>query len=249
MKNKIHTISDAIFSFVLFMTVFFSITYGKIESPYLLLFCLTMTFLCQAVYLKASNDDYISSKETTDVYNFFVYTKVNAVDYFYNALKNRYQVKKDGDLLTIGKYNVFIHLSFAPLSVGAVINAFKNRTKENLVFICFDCDKQARNLCMRIPAYVHIWQKHETYKLLKALKAIPQCSFSFSKRNRLSSILSMQNAPKISKGFVFSTCVILLFSFVSPFRTYYRIFALVILVFSVLLPLILLIVKNKIKNM
>lgn len=245
MKNKIRTISDAIFSFVLFMTVFFSIAHGKIEKNYLLLFCLILTFLCQSIYLKASNDDYAFSKEKTNLYNYFVYTKVNATAYFYDALKTRYEVENNGEFLTIGKYNVFVNLSFSPLTLGSVINAFKNRTRDHLVFICFDCDKQARNLCMRLPAYVHIWQKNEVYSLLNALNAIPVHDFSFSKKNNLSHLFSSQNAPKLSKSFIFSACIILLFSFFSPFKAYYRIFTAFLLILTVVLPLVRLIIKRK----
>ena len=245
MKNKIRAISDFVFSFVLFLMVFFSIGYAKIEGGYLPLFCITLTFLCQAVYLKASNEGYENHKQLESIYNFFVYTNANATQYFYNALKTRYEVKKEGEILSVGKYNIFIHLSFSPLSVGAVINAFKNKTKDRILFLCFDCDKQARNLCSRLPAYVHIMEKNEVFKLLKSLNALPKHDFTFSKKNRLATALSIASAPKMSKGFILSACVVLLFSFISPFKTYYRIFALIILIISVAYPLVLLILKKR----
>ena len=245
MKNKIRAISDWIFSFVLFLTVFFSISYGKIEGYYLPIFCFTMTFLSQAVYLKASNESYENHKEIENFYNYFVYTKVDATQVFYDALKTRYDIKREGDMLTVGSYNIFVHLSYFPLSVGTIINSFKNRTKNNLLFVCFDCDKQAKHLCSRLPAHIDIMQKHEAYKLLKTFNANLKHDFSFSKKNNLLSVLPTNNAPKISKGFVVSACVILLFSFISPLKTYYQIFALAIIFISVIYPLILIILKKR----
>ncbi len=234
MKNKIRIFIDAIFSFILFSVVFYALFVRYSTHFFALLGAIDIALILQSTYLSHSEKSRKRAKQKENCKNFFIFTPVDCVKYFSHALSVRYKTDKTDGKLTVGNAYVHFALSYSPLSYAAVVDAFKSRTKDRVVIMCFSCDKKARQLAQSLPIPVRIMEEDEVFRLLSFVKALPSKHVEISKKYPIKNLINDVAHAKTSKRLLFSALVIALFSLITPFRNYYIFFS----VFLILLAII-----------
>lgn len=234
MKNKIRLALDGIFAFILFFVVFYALTKGQNEKIICIISSIDLSIIFLSIYLGASEKSIKNSRDKENMKNFFIFTRVNVVDYFFTALSSRYTVTKQDCFLTVENTNVFFFLSHSPLSQANVIDSFKNRTREKIAIFCFSFDKRAYRLAQSLPCSITIFNEDKIYELLSLLSYLPTKKIEVKKKYPLTLVVKDFLDAKLSKRLLFSSFILALFSFITPFKNYYAIlsFALLILCFS-----------------
>ena len=243
-KNKITIFLDAIFSFILFTLLFYALTKRLASAPIPLIASISLALIFQNLYLCASIKNRKNAKKKENMRNFFIFTPVNAQEYLETALHGRYQSTLENNRLTIGDSYVYTALSLTPLSYSNVVDAFKNRTKDKIVIFCFSYDKKAYRLASSLPCDIKILNEDDLFYLLQSFNALPKTQVQITKKYPFKSFLLDLAYAKHNKRLLFSAFVITLFSFISPFKNYYTIVALFLLLLAVIPSIIRLTIKR-----
>ena len=244
MKNKIRNFIDAIFSFILFYIVFYALFIRYSTRPITMLSSIDIAFILQSVYLSRSEKSRKRAMQKENMKNFFIFTPVNLTDFFAHALSVRYKTDKTNGKLTIGDAYVHFALSLTPLSYANVADAFKNRTKDKIVIMCFSCDKKAMKLAQSLPANIKIMEEDEVFRLLSYVKALPTKHVEISRKYPLKNFLRDIAYAKMNKRLLFSAFVIAIFSLITPFRNYYIFFSVFLLLLAIIPSFIRLAIKH-----
>ncbi|MBE5732474.1 MAG: hypothetical protein E7353_05475 [Clostridiales bacterium] len=245
MKNKIRNFIDAIFSFILFYIVFYALFIRYSTHTIASLCAIDIAFILQNVYLSRSEKSRKRAMLKENLKNFFIFTPVNLTEFFAHALSVRYKTDKTNGKLTIGDAYVHFALSLSPLSYANVADAFKNRTKDKIVIMCFSCDKKALKLAQSLPVDIKIMEEDEVFKLLAFVKALPTKHVEISRKYPLRNFLQDIAHAKISKRLLFSAFVIALFSLITPFRNYYIFFSVFLILIAIIPSFIRLAIKKQ----
>lgn len=234
MKNKIRTLLDAIFSLILFTLVFYVLLkrYTTPSLAFLSSFVLALLFL--SIYLNASEKLLKNVEEKENMKNFFIFTPVCPQDYFAKALSKRYKVQKQNDKLIVENTEIYFSLSLSSLSVSSVVDAFKNRVRDNVVIMCFSYEKKALRLALSLPCNICVFDENKVFELLSHFKALPKNKIQIKKKYPFREVVKDFSKAKLNKRLLFSSLIIALFSFITPFNTYYSIISCVLLLLCIL---------------
>ncbi len=245
MKNKIRIFIDAIFSFILFSFVFYALFARYTSRLYATIGAIDFAFILQNIYISRSERSRKRAEQKENLKNFFIFTPVNLVEYFAHALSVRYKTEKKDGLLTVGDAYVHFALTLSPLSYSNVVDAFKKRTRDKIVIMCFTCDKKARHLAQSLPAKIKILEEDEVFRLLSFVKALPQKHVEITRKYPLKNFLHDIANAKINNRLLISAFVIALFSLITPFRNYYIFFSVFLLLLSIIPLFVRLVIKKQ----
>ncbi len=245
MKNKIRNFIDAIFSFILFYIVFYALFIRYSTRSIATLCAIDIAFILQCVYLSRSEKSRKLASQKENLKNFFVFTPVNLVDYFAHALSVRYKIVKTDGKLTVGNAYVHFALSLSPLSYSNVADAFKNRTTDKIVIMCFTCDKKAKQLAQSLPISIKILEEDDIFKLLSFVKALPQKHVEISRKYPIKNYLHDIANAKMNKKLLFSALIIALFSIITPFKNYYIFFSVFLILLAIIPSFVRLAIKKQ----
>lgn len=245
MKNKIRNFIDAIFSFLLFFIVFYALLDRYHDKLLSILGSIDVALILQCVYLGKSRESRLKNEQKENLKNFFIFTPVNCASYFAHALSVRYKTERNGNELTVGDACVYFALSLSPLSYSNVVDAFKKRTSDKTVIMCFSCDKKAFRLAQSLPWNVKIMQEDEVFELLRTFNALPDKRVEITKKYPIKNVLFDIANAKINKRLLFSAFIVALFSLLTPFKNYYIFFAVFLILLSIIPSFIRLVLKKQ----
>lgn len=230
MKNKFRIVIDAFFSLILFCVVFYGLLKRYTTQNLALFSSFILSLLFLSIYIKGSDNQIKNAKEKENMKNFFIFTKVNPSIYFKSVLEKRYKVKQENEKLIVEKSEVCFALSLSPLSVPFVVDAYKNRSKDKIVIMCFSYDKKAMLMAKSLPCDIVIFDEEKVFKLLSSFKGLPQEKIEIKRKYPLSTLLKDFSSSRLSKRLFVSSFIIALFSYITPFKNYYAFLAIILLI-------------------
>lgn len=230
MKNKIRIVIDAIFSLILFCVIFYALLKRYTTQNLALFSSFILSLLFLSIYVKGSDKQIQNAKEKENMKNFFIFTKVNPAKYFKKILEKRYEITEENGKLLSQKSEVCFALSLSPLSVSFVVDAYKNRSKDKIVIMCFSYDKKAMLMAKSLPCDIVIFDEEKVFKLLSSFKGLPQEKIEIKRKYPLSTLLKDFSSSRLSKRLFVSSFIIALFSFITPFKNYYAFLAIILLI-------------------
>ena len=234
MKNKIRTVIVAIFSFILFTVVFYALIKRYATPLIAYIASSTLALIFMSIYLGASEKNRKNAKAKENMKNFFIFTPTSPQEYFSLALSSRYKTSSINNVLVAGDACVYFYFSLSPLSQSNVIDCFKNRTKDKIIIMCFSYDKKAYRLCESLPCDIKIFDEHMVFKFLSAFNSLPKEEILISKKYPFSALIKDFSSAKLTKRLFFSSFVIAMFSFITPFKNYYAIISFILLLLCIL---------------
>ena len=174
-------------------------------------------------------------KQEAVFYNLPYLTEVNMLTYFMELfIHNGYFVKKYRHHLIIEKNGVrklvlcrFNTKEISDETVSEAVRQYKQRELSGCIVLCNDASHAAISTFNTVKTdFCAIITKRELYKAMENYGVFPDTVYSVSNKKRpLRDVFKYAFKRERFKGFFFLAVVMLLFSYVTPFRTYYLLFA------------------------
>lgn len=272
MRTKFSLILD---SFVLFLCVgLLMFAWVKFYTKSVLLSLIVsilvatlILFITSTIYKKRTAKLNLKKEEKKQVdylnLNLFFTPKAEVLQYFENALKQKYQVSKTMDCLILkgntsqnDKHTTLHSTLFAPfydkekLDYSTLLHFYRIAKINNLdnIIICandFDDDvkniaKQIKNLTIKL---LDTTQIYSTY--LKAQPQLPQAVDITKKKLKQMELLRYAFSPARARHYLLFGLLLLLTSFLVPFKIYYLIFGSILCVTALFVKLYPILKKNR----
>jgi hypothetical protein len=237
MKNKFRLYADAVLSFAAFYLCFSLVSKALgLPSPADKVWCVVETLLFQSVYLKKSEISTAEARKIADFKNALDFRIKDPFEYFFFALSKRYECeKKDGFIVVNGRVSVMVRVS-SPLSYQSACEAYRNSPTDEVIILCLSAEKKALRILAALNKTITVWQEKQTVNLLSFLDSLPKKRTVF-KRVQLKDVTRLTDA-RLSKKYLLGAIAIFSLATLSPYRTYYVVFAVLLLFVAVVPPLV-----------
>jgi len=150
----------------------------------------------------------------------------------YNAKINRKNIEFQHEDKS---YVVFLNLSFEQLTKHNLIAFYKCAkalNKQNAIIFTNKMQNDVLRIIESLDVKIKIFDDFSVYRFLKEHNALPEIEKIIKQKRDFTLIFKKMFARKNFKGYFLMAVVLFLFSFVTPFRLYYRISVIVLLFFS-----------------
>ena len=126
-----------------------------------------------------------------------------------------------------------LHFTFSPVNADEVAAFSRWKTQKEKVLLCNKIEEQAYTLAERLR--VRILTGNEVYAYLKDNNGLPTSYGEESAEKKRERRFNLWFSKKNAKPFLISAGLILLTSFISPFRKYYLVFGFLLFTASILI--------------
>ena len=248
---KPSTIIDKIFiRLILFLIIFIIVgfytadTFSSIASSILGIFILELFSKITSSHPGKKKIKKNDIKKNKDLQNQLIINDGENFDIFLKALK-KYNAVKDKDYIKFTKddkkYIAFLNFSYEHLTKQNILEYYK-KSKKLKIDICliFTSNVLENNLSILNnfkDVEIKIFYDFEVYSFLKKNDALPEIKPVVKEKHNYLKILKQAFKKRNFKSYFMCSVVLFLFSFVTPFKIYYRI-STIILLFAALICLI-----------
>ena len=189
---------------------------------------------------KSQKQEFISDLEQyTNTFLFWSSTQV--VTFFYNLAKTKYSVTKRTHFIQIehpsSRIILYPYFMFKDLTCDDVIfvfNKVKNLCPIRIIICTNKVDSGAINIAEKLPIEIVILDQKQTYKnLLKKYDFYPpKTQLNKPQTKTLKQLLAYALNKKRTKGYFFTSVLMLFCSFIVPYKLYYVVMSSILLVLS-----------------
>lgn len=209
------------------------------------IFTLVCEIIIQFVKKKLQQKNKISKdeqKEIENMTNSFVYsTETQNINFFYNLAKTKHNAVKKSKYIEIIHPNTkiilfpfFLLRELNAQDIIYVYNKTKNANPKRIVICTNNFDNTAQTLANKLPTQTVLLDSKQTYfNLIKKYGVYPpKVELKIPQRQTFNDLLSYALNKKRTKGYLFSSILILFCSFFVPYNLYYIIMSSVLLILA-----------------
>jgi len=134
-------------------------------------------------------------------------------------------------------YTVFLNLSFEHLTKHNLITYYKCAkalNKQNAIIFTHKVQNEVLRIIGSLDIKIKIFDDFSVYRFLKEHNALPEIEKTIKQKKDYALIFKMLFARKNFKGYFLMAIVLFLFSFITPYKLYYRISVIVLLLFCMI---------------
>ena len=201
-------------------------------------FFITLTY--KRKNIKASLKDEEQKKAENYANSFIFADDKKSVDFFYNLALKKHNAKKSSKFVTIEYetsrvvlYPFYTIRSFLPEDLVHIYNQ-ANKVKATKLVVCVnEIDPQAEKLAKLLDLKILLLDKYDTYKkLMVSYGCFPEEMALKEIKPSVSSLVEYSLNRKRTKGYFFSSLILLFSSFIVRYNIYYVIFSSLLLILS-----------------
>lgn len=234
---------------IVFLTIFVWVRYYFSSLFLSLVLTLILTTIFEVFYRlfcgKKNKKKQAETEQKNDILAFtnsFVFeSDSSVVDFFFNLAKTKHNAIKKSKFVQIEHtssrvilYPYFMYRDFLCDDLIFVYNKVKSLHPTRLVICTNNIDNSALKLCEKLPMKIYILDYRQTYfELMKKYNFFPQkTKLEQAKKQTIKDLLCYALNKKRTKAYFFASVLMLLCSFIVPYKLYYTIMSSLLFVLS-----------------